>query len=269
MLSNLNKSMSGNGLKIIGSGFGRTGTLSLKDALEILGFAPCYHMQEVIKRPSHVKMWQQIAHNQSVPWDKIFGRFQATVDFPASSFYRELLEQYPNAKVIHTVRNPERWYASTAETIYQAGDTFPAWVTKLLPPLNRFVDMQERLIWQRLFHGRFLDRTYAMQRFQEYTEEVRQHVPPEKLLIFEVKEGWEPLCEFLDVPVPDMPFPHVNDREKFLNQFKRLRQTFKLVPFAAVGLVLFLQRRKVSHFARKLGQKKPTSIVISNGVRKP
>ena len=101
--------MSGNGgVKVIGSGFSRTGTLSLKAALEILGFAPCYHMEEVIKRPSHIKLWQQIGHDQPVPWEAIFAGFQATVDFPASSFYRELLAHYPDAKVIHTVRDPER-----------------------------------------------------------------------------------------------------------------------------------------------------------------
>ena len=232
-------------MKVIGSGFGRTGTLSLKAALEILGFAPCYHMEEVIKRPSHIKHWQKIGHNQPVLWENIFDDFQATVDFPASLFYRELLAHYPEAKVVHTVRDPERWYSSTAETIYRAASNFPAWVPKLIPPLGRFTDMQERLIWQDLFNGRFADRDYAIEVFNQYTEDVRQHVPPEKLLIFQVKEGWEPLCAFLDVPVPDAPFPHVNDRETMLRRFKRMRNVLTWLPLGLAILLalLFLRQR--------------------------
>lgn len=242
--------MSGNGLKVIGSGFGRTGTMSLKAALEILRFDPCYHMEEVIKRPSHIKLWQQIGHHQPVPWEKIFSRFQAAVDFPASIFYRELLDRYPDAKVIHTVRDPERWHDSTAETIYQAADQFPAWVPKLLPPLGWFIDMQERLIWQRVFNGRFPDRTYAIQRFHDYTEEVKQHVPPGKLLIFQVKEGWEPLCTFLDVPVPDVPFPHVNDRETMLRRFRLLQIATIWLPLGVALLGLLLLRQRLVQFAK-------------------
>ena len=224
-------------MQVIGSGFGRTGTLSLKAALEILGFDPCYHMEEVIKRPSHVKLWQQIGQDQPVPWEAIFDGFQATVDFPASSFYRELLAHYPDAKVIHTVRDPERWYDSTAETIYGAATHFPAWSLKLIPPLGHFAEMQERLIWQKLFNGRFPDRPYAIKIFNQYTNNVRQHVPPEKLLVFQVKKGWEPLCTFLNLPVPDVPFPHVNDREAMLRRFKLIRLIFTGLPWAVAGLM--------------------------------
>ena len=240
-------------LKVIGSGFGRTGTLSLKAALEILGFGPCYHMQEVIKRPSHIKKWQQIGRGQDVPWDSIFRHFQATVDYPASPFYRELLATYPDAKVIHTVRDPERWHDSTAETIFRSMHGLPAWAYKLPWPMGYFIDLQEQIVWQGLFNGRFLDRTYAIQRFHDFTEEVKQHVPAEKLLIFQVKEGWEPLCDFLDVPVPDIPFPHVNDRENIIRQFTLLRQTLYLLPYAvAAGLgLLFLLRKQITQFFKK------------------
>ncbi|MCB8978556.1 MAG: sulfotransferase family protein [Ardenticatenaceae bacterium] len=244
-------------LKIIGSGFGRTGTLSLKAALEILGFGPCYHMQEVIKRPSHIKKWQQIGRGKSVPWQSIFRHFQATVDYPASTYYRELLAAYPDAKVIHTVRDPERWYDSTAETIFRSMHGLPFWAYKLPWPMGNFIDLQEQIVWQGVFNGRFLDRTYAIQRFHEYTEEVKQNVPPEKLLIFQVKDGWEPLCNFLELPVPGVPFPRVNDRENILRQFKRLRQTLHLLPFAAATAVLtllyLLQNKDWASF-RKLTQ---------------
>jgi hypothetical protein len=231
-------------MKIIGSGFGRTGTLSLKAALEILGFDPCYHMEDVIKRPSHINMWYQIGQGQPVPWEKIFGNFQATVDFPASVFYKELLDAYPDAKVIHTVRDPERWYDSTAETIYGAANNFPIWVPRLFPPLARFIGLQESLIWQKVFNGRFPDRAFAIQRFHDHTEEVRQHVPPEKLLVFQVQEGWEPLCAFLDVPVPGVPFPHVNDREMILRRFKLLQRTLTWLPIGLVTILALILWRK-------------------------
>ena len=232
-------------LKIIGSGFGRTGTLSLKAALEIVGYGPCYHMQEVVKRTAHINMWYQIGRGQPVPWEKIFGKFQATVDFPASIFYRELLDSYPEAKVVHTVRDPERWYDSTAETIYGAANNFPFWVPKLFPWLGRFIDLQEKLVWEKIFNGRFPDRAYAIQGFNEHTEAVKQHVPPEKLLIFQVKEGWEPLCAFLEVPVPDVPFPHVNDREMILHNFKIMQRTLTWLPIALATMFAYLLWRKI------------------------
>lgn len=240
-------------LKVIGSGFGRTGTLSLKAALEILGFGPCYHMQEVVKRPSHIKKWQQIGRGKLVPWPSIFRHFQATVDYPASTFYRELLDAYPDAKVIHTVRDPERWYDSTAETIFRAMDGLPFWAYKLPWPMGHFIDLQEKLIWQRVFNGRFLDRPYALQRFHDYTEEVKQHVPPEKLLIFQVKDGWEPLCRFLDRPVPDVPFPHVNDRENILRLYKIVRLLLYGLPVVggtAVLTLIYLWQKRLGHFPK-------------------
>ena len=232
-------------MKVIGSGFGRTGTLSLKAALEILGFDPCYHMMEVIKRPSHVRLWQKISHGDDIPWERIFDKFEATVDYPASPFYRELLDRYPDAKVVHTVRDPERWYNSTAETIYRVNNTFPEWVTAYTPLFNRFYDMQQRLIWQKVFNGRFLDRPYAIQTFNQYTDAVREHVPSEKLLIFNVKEGWEPLCAFLEVPVPDVPFPHVNDRETMRRRLGQMRFIFTWLPIGLVAATTVIGLRKL------------------------
>ena len=237
-------------MKIIGSGFGRTGTLSLKAALEIVGFGPCYHMEAVIKRPSHINMWYKIGHGENVPWEDIFGSFQATVDFPASVFYRELLDAYPDAKVIHTVRDAERWYDSTAETIYGAVNNYPVWVPKIFPVLAKFIDLQEQLVWQKIFDGRFPDRPFAVQRFHRHTNEVKQHVPAEKLLIFQVKDGWEPLCAFLNVPVPDVPFPHINDREMILRRFKVLRFILTWLPIGVATGFIFL----LWHKFRKPGE---------------
>lgn len=224
-------------MKVIGSGFGRTGTLSLKTALEQLGFGPCYHMEEVFSRPKHIRAWHDVAHGQPVGWADLFQDFQATVDFPASVCYQELLAAFPEAKVIHTVRDPERWYNSTSETIYQASSIFPGWLLKLIRPVGRLIEMQERLIWQNLFEGSFENRTQAIEIFQQRTEEVKRVVPADRLLIFDVKDGWEPLCRFLDVPVPSTPFPHVNDRESMLKRFRTMRLVSRWGPVAAGGLI--------------------------------
>ena len=224
-------------MKVIGSGFGRTGTLSLKMALEQLGFGPCYHMEEVFKRTTHIQAWHDVAHGKKVNWPDLFEDFQATVDFPASVCYQELLAAFPEAKVIHTVRDPERWYDSTYETIYQASSIFPRWLQKMVKPLGRLIEMQQRLIWQTMLEGSFENRDRAIKIFQQRTEEVKQVVPADRLLIFNVKEGWGPLCHFLDVPVPDTPFPHVNDRQKMLKRFQTVRVVSRLGPVAAGGLV--------------------------------
>ncbi|MDX1523129.1 MAG: sulfotransferase, partial [Anaerolineae bacterium] len=179
-------------LQIIGSGFGRTGTSSMKAALEQLGFGPCYHMEEVFKRPRHMTLWHDVAFNRPIDWSTLFDGFESTVDFPASVVYKELMTAFPQAKVIHTVRDPERWYDSTVETIYQGGSLFPRWVQFLVPPIRHWVEMQEELIWQRLFDGEFENRGHAIQVFNQFTDEVKETVPVDRLLIFNVKEGWEP-----------------------------------------------------------------------------
>ena len=218
-------------IKVIGAGFGRTGTASLKGALEELGFSKCYHMQEVFAHPQHVPVWQAAADGQKVDWDALFEGFQATVDWPGCTFYQELMEHYPDAKVLLSVRDPDAWYKSASETIYQMSQRgFPALlVLRFVPRLRRFVKMVTRLIWQDTFHDRFSDRAYAISVFNEHIAEVKRTVPPEKLLVFEVKEGWEPLCRFLEVPVPDKPFPRLNDsaafrRQASLRRFRRGRR---------------------------------------------
>lgn len=174
---------------MIGSGFGRTGTLSLKVALEQLGFDPCYHMEEVFTRPKHIRAWHDLSYGKPVDWPGLFQDFQATVDFPASVCYQDLLAAFPEAKVIHTIRDPERWYDSTYETIYQAPSIFPRWLQKMVKPIGRVIEMQERLIWQNLLEDRFENRERAIEIFQQRTEEVKRVVPSDRLLIFSVKEG--------------------------------------------------------------------------------
>lgn len=198
-------------MQVIGAGFGRTGTLSIKKALEQLGFGPCYHMLEVLKNFKHVKYWQAAAEGKAVEWDELFQKYNACVDFPASIYYQQLFEAYPDAKVLLSVRDPERWHASTLETIYQ-GSKVPGWLNFFLPPIAKAASMVDKPVWEEIFDGRFEDRVYAIQVFKDWISEVKRNIPAERLLIFDVKDGWEPLCSFLGVSIPDSPFPHVNDR---------------------------------------------------------
>jgi hypothetical protein len=229
-------------LKIIGAGLGRTGTLSLKVALEQLGFARCYHMTEVLTHPQHVPFWDAAARGEPVAWEKLFQGYQATVDWPGCNFYQEYLKLYPEAKVILTVRDPERWYDSARQTIYYVRRAFPGWLTPYLPRMRRFQVMIDRLIWDGCFDGQFEDRAHAIEVFRRHNEEVQRFVPPERLLVFEVSEGWGPLCSFLGVPVPEgRPFPHLNDAEAFRTRIRmgiRFLSTTALVILASVVLIL-------------------------------
>lgn len=227
-------------MKVIGSGFGRTGTLSLKEALEELGFGPCYHMAEIFKRPYHLKYWRDIAMNKTVNYHKIFSKFQATVDFPASVMYKELLEVYPDAKIIHTVRNPQRWYDSTYETIYQVRNLFTEWVKKHILPVRWFLEMTNGMFWDRIFKGQFENRAQMVAIFNQYTETVKKTVPANQLLVFSVKEGWGPLCRFLDVPIPDKPFPHINEKKKLLQRFRMIKWLAYWGPVAGACIAILI-----------------------------
>jgi hypothetical protein len=241
-------------LEVIGAGFGRTGTMSLKVALEELGFEPCYHMSEVFTHPEHVELWRAAARGEPVEWEQIFGGYRATVDWPACSFYGELMEKYPDAKVILTVRDPQRWYESAYNTIYtmtRAASSSPIfYVASLVMPrakgMKRARQMIEEIVWERDLEGRFEDREYAIETFERHNEEVEQSVPTDKLLVYEVKEGWGPLCEFLGVEVPEEPFPHLNDSAVFQRRIRRIRA----LTVATLALCLSLAGLVVVRFSR-------------------
>ena len=243
-------------IKVIGAGFGRTGTMSLKVALEELGFGPCYHMTEVFANPQHVELWEAAARGEPLDWEEVFGDYRATVDWPAAAFYEELMERYPEAKVILTVRDPERWYESTRSTIYTVQNVASSPVFSIaalfvprLRHLKRAALMAADLVWERTFDGRFEKCEQAIEVFERWNEEVKERVPPEKLLVYEVKEGWEPLCEFLRVEVPQgKPFPHLNDTETFRRMIRLSRALAVAVPSVAVSLagliILRLHKRR-------------------------
>lgn len=229
-------------MNLIGAGFGRTGTRSLKEALERLGGGPCYHMVEVFENPEHAELWEAAARGEPVNWDALLGGYEATVDWPGCTFYEELMRKYPEAKVLLSIRDPERWYESARNTIYNSrrithGPPIFAVAASILglfmPGFKRVPQMVNTLIWEKTFDGRFEDKAYAIRVFDRHNKEVRQRVPAEKLLVYEVKEGWGPLCEFLGVEAPDEPFPHLNDWNKF-------RRRLALASAALAGLALLV-----------------------------
>ena len=217
-------------LKVIGAGFGRTGTMSLYTALNQLGM-PCYHMYEVIKNPKnkhHLAFWQKVAHTPpgtQHDWETVFANYTAAVDNPASCVWRELMVAYPDAKVILTVhpRGAGTWYESTIDTIYFTENVWQFKVIEFLTPFGRkFGDMSRNLIWGRFLKGTMDDRQKAIARYEEHIAEVKAAVPPGKLLVYSVAEGWKPLCDFLGVPVPGTPFPNVNDRDEIKKEIRKI-----------------------------------------------
>jgi len=233
-------------LQVIGAGYGRTGTLSVKQALDELGFGPTYHMEEMFRHPSHVRRWLDFADVGTTDWGSLFDGYESAVDFPASCAWQELAAEYPSAKVVLTVRDPDKWWTSTATTIYPTRTMFPAWVKRLVPFTQRWLDMTDQLVWSGIFGGRFEDRAHAMSVFEAHTKTVRERCDPERLLIFEVSDGWEPLCDFLGVPVPERPFPHVNDSKSLRRRFAAIRWGARLGPIAALvaGAVVVAERAR-------------------------
>jgi hypothetical protein len=205
------------GLDVIGAGFGRTGTLSLKTALERLGFERCYHMYEVLGNLPSTAWWIAADRGEPVDWEVVFDGYRATVDWPGCAFWRELVEAYPDAPVVLSVRPPERWFASFHETIYQVMLRERPPPSELPPELAQLLEFADRTVRLRSFGEGLADMTrdQIIGAYEAHNAAVVAGVPAERLLVFDVAEGWEPLCRFLEVEVPGEPFPNVNDRDQF------------------------------------------------------
>ncbi|MDF5758258.1 sulfotransferase family protein [Spongiactinospora sp. TRM90649] len=209
-------------LTVVGAGFPRTGTTSLKAALERLGFGPCFHMWELLAHTDQVDHWLPLASGEAVNWDDLFTGYRSAVDYPASHYWWELAARYPDSKVILTIRDPHRWYTSFRAMVpTEEPERFPpGWETmsRLFPLLQR--------IGRETFgtFGRnegFPSEELAVRVFGEHIETVRRSLPADRLLIFEARQGWEPLCDFLGAEVPDEPFPHLNDGGSFPANLER------------------------------------------------
>ncbi len=191
-------------LKIIGSGLGRTGTKSMQTALNMLGLGPCHHMVEVFAHPESVPLWIDASAGRA-DWDRIFADYTSMVDYPGAHYWRQLSEHFPNAKVLHTVRDPDIWFDSTQATIFAPGAlaTTPGPMT---PFFDSFIgDIKAHL------H----DRAFMTDHFRRHTEGVKRTIPPERLLVYEAGQGWAPLCKFLDISIPDAAYPSENSTADF------------------------------------------------------
>ncbi|MEM7021388.1 MAG: sulfotransferase family protein [Pseudomonadota bacterium] len=191
-------------LEVIGAGFGRTGTESMKQALEMLGFGPCHHMSEVLAKPRQLDLWRAAAKGEKADWQEVLAGYRSAVDWPAAFFWRELSAYYPDAKVLLTVRSSDSWYASIEKTI--------------LPVVQNSTDPDSlglRLIRDRVFDGRLDDRDHAIAVYERNTADVQAAFPPERLLTYSLGDGWEPLCGFLGCPIPDAPYPRTNSSAEF------------------------------------------------------
>jgi hypothetical protein len=207
-------------MKIIGVGVGRTGTLSLKAALERLGFGPCFHGRHVLDHPERLELWRAAADGHSVDWGAVFAGYASTVDWPGAAFWRPLATAYPDATFILTVRGADGWYESVHNTIFRMfGEEPPseevAHARRSVPGLDVFTAFHRRMIWDGFFDGRFADRAYAIRVYEEHNAVVRRELPADRLLVLSPGSGWAPLCAFLGVAVPDEPYPHLNDPAKF------------------------------------------------------
>jgi hypothetical protein len=200
------------GLKVIGSGFGRTGTMSLKRALEQLSFGPCHHMEEVFAHPEQVPYWQAVVARRAVNWEEVFAGYHSQVDWPGAHVWQELAAAYPQAKIIHTVRPEEQWWKSFSQTIATLLSSYQEMPRQ--PHVRAIMEVATEIIAQTI-GGSLTDRQAALAAFRRRTEQVRAAIPAERLLVFDVTEGWQPLCAFLDVPAPTTAFPRLNSTEEW------------------------------------------------------
>jgi Sulfotransferase domain len=212
-------------MHVIGAGLPRTGTLTQKLAIEQLGLGPCYHWVDVLADLNRVEQWDR-ALNGEAPWGEIFTGYRSTVDWPGGFFYRELSVAYPDAKVVLSVRDSERWAASFSETILKMcfGDNLihhlSAARATIDPQWERYLRLVDRMFWtgQGTFASGGTEPRQLIDAMERHHDAVKRDIAPERLLVWDVSDGWGPLCEFLELPVPDEPLPHANDRETFVGR---------------------------------------------------
>jgi len=217
-------------LKIIGAGTGRTGTVSMKIALEQLGFGPTYHMFELFENPERHVYWKEAIETRQTDWDKALAGYNSSTDYPCCEFVTELYNYFPDSKVILTSRSPESWYESAKRTIYTATPNLGQKIKILAKlPFNKRLRKVMPVfplidhVWDNIFEGRFHDKHFAINKFMEMEQKVISTIPKEDLLIFKLGDGWAPLCEFLGVPIPQTEYPHTNNRSKFNRNLNMIR----------------------------------------------
>jgi len=208
-------------LKIIGAGFGRTGTYSLKSALETLGFGPCHHMSEVIGDPNQIGLWSDVVAGKP-DYERIFADFGSAVDFPVSAYWQEVLAATPDARIILSHRDPEDWYASFSQTILPLIMDKSAWPDHLV----QWLELIEKVIIGKALGGR-TDRNGILAAYRENEKAAMAQAKTGRGLVFRASDGWGPLCAFLDVDIPDMPYPKTNPRADFFAAVKSSSESAK------------------------------------------
>ena len=204
------------GLKVIGANFGRTATMSLKQGLEILGFKKCYHMSEVVVHPEHVELWLDAWRGKDI-WKTLFAGYQATVDWPAATFWPQLMHVYPEAKIVLSIRDADEWFESARNTIFQSMDS------NLLTKdqaLRTRIEMLKEIIVDGTFDGDLTNKDKCIKTYKENIERCRSEVPSDRLIEFNISLGWEPLCRGLDLKIPQQPYPHVNQAAEFAHRWR-------------------------------------------------
>ncbi len=218
-------------IKIIGAGMPRTGTNTLKQSLEQLGYKHVYHMKELLVNPDKLHYWKTLDETGDTDWDALYEGYDGTVDFPGYPWYKEHMKRYPDAKVILTVRDFEAWYKSVDSTVFRAGPQTPGEKIKMLgkllfnPRIRKVVKCIKwfkKCFFAERLHGKFEDKEFAQKFWEDHLAEVKATVPADKLLIYDVRDGWGPLCTFLGVPEPAEPLPHLNKKENFMAMLPKL-----------------------------------------------
>ncbi len=203
-------------LEVIGAGFGRTGTLSIRIALEQIGFGPCYHMDNVFTSSEALNGWRAVANGREPDWGQLFGLYRSTVDWPGTLYWRELADAYPSARVLLSTRDAESWWASFSQTI-----------CKLIQMRDSFDDVRRRsvldfaheIIELQTFDGRMDKKEAGIAAFEKRIKDVKAAIDPDRLLVFDVHDGWAPLCSFFGVDTPEGDFPRCNDAGEFWKHF--------------------------------------------------
>jgi hypothetical protein len=212
-------------LSVIGTGLSRTGTTTLRKVIEELGFGPCYNSTELFIRPRGIEFWEAIENGKDVDFNAFFSNYNAIIGFPGYIFHQQLKAKYPDAKVILSYRDPEQWYDDISKTVFQSASSHVnksyanevrSFDPYLADCIERIHALQLRILEEDYFEGRFADKEFAVKRYIEWNESVKDIYSENELLEYQVTEGWEPVCELLGVPVPEgKPFPHLNDPKTF------------------------------------------------------
>lgn len=226
-------------IKVIGAGWGRTGTNSLMIALEMIGYNPCYHMEKNIQH-NHCEFWKRVLRGDPYDFDEILSSFRATTDFPSAMYWKEQLAKYPNAKVVLTMRDEEAWFRSCEKTIFLMipGNPYAPWGIKIanmlgLGPVSGFSEMS-KILGEKALNGLPGVREVCLPLYRAHINDVLNNCPKEKLLVMNISEGWKPLCEFLGKPIPDAPFPRVNDTASFQKHV----QFVNCLGYSMLGIIL-------------------------------